>query len=69
MAQVTISVDAGITVEVVQPPVADPQIAVLQAQVAELSRKITAAKAYLQSAETADAADDAARTAALAQLG
>ena len=69
MAQVTITVDAGITVEVVQPPVADPQIAVLQAQVSALTAKVNAAKAYLQSVAAADAADDAVRTAALAQLG
>jgi len=69
MAQVTITVDAGITVEVVQPPVADPQVATLQAQVVVLQGKIDAAKAQLATLTTADATEDAARLAAIAALG
>lgn len=69
MAQVTITVDAGITVEVIEGGGQADQVAQLQAQVAALQGKIDAAKAQLTAAKTADATEDTARDAAIAALG
>lgn len=69
MAQVTITVDPGITVEVIEGGSQADTVAALQAQVADLQSKIAAAKAQLASSKTADATEDAARDAAIAALG
>ena len=59
MAQVTITHDAGITVEVVAGPLPvdqSAQVAALSEQVAALQAKIAAARAAAQIAKDADAA-------------
>lgn len=68
-AQVRIEVDAGITVEVIQPGTSAPEIAALQAQVADLTAKVDAARTYINKVQAADVADDAERAATLATLG
>lgn len=69
MAQVTITVDPGIIVEVIEGGSQADVVAQLQAQVVALQGKIDTAKAQLASSKTADASEDAARDAAIAALG
>lgn len=69
MAQVTITVDPGITVEVIEGGGQADTVAQLQAQVVALQAKIDTAKAQLASSKAADATEDAARDAAIAALG
>lgn len=69
MAQVTITVDPGITVEVIEGGSQADVVAQLQAQVVALQAKIDSAKTQLTAAKTADATEDTARDAAIAALG